>query len=211
MSIRFYEVSEDYIDYLSNFDEHFFHNSQDNQRHSRKYIGVVFSIENTKYFAPLSSFKEKHKTMKSSVDFLKVGNYAVINLNNMFPVPDGLYSSVDFHKEKDIQYRRLMMNEYRIIKKMQDKILKNARIVYNHKLNEGNTTSLGKRCNDFTRLESACARYGYDSFVAQRLMESDAIVKESKMEYYSEEITIKLEELLNQQNQYYYNSEVTPC
>lgn len=42
------------------------------------------------YFAPLSSFKDKHKTMKESVDFLKVKDYAVINLNNMFPVVKGV-------------------------------------------------------------------------------------------------------------------------
>ena len=35
----------------------------------RKYIGVVFEINNLSYFAPLSSFKSKYKKMKESVDF----------------------------------------------------------------------------------------------------------------------------------------------
>lgn len=37
-----------------------------------------------KYFAPLSSYKPKHEKMKNGLDFIKVGNYAVININNMF-------------------------------------------------------------------------------------------------------------------------------
>ncbi len=40
-----------------------------------------------KYFAPLSSYKDKHKKMLETVDFIKIKDYAVINLNNMIPVP----------------------------------------------------------------------------------------------------------------------------
>ena len=43
------------------------------------------------YFTPLSSYKPKHDKMKNCLDFLKIGNYAVININNMFPVPEGEY------------------------------------------------------------------------------------------------------------------------
>ena len=39
-----------------------------------------------KYFAPLSSYTPKHDKMKNGLDFIKIGNYAVININNMFPV-----------------------------------------------------------------------------------------------------------------------------
>ena len=63
-----------------------------------------------KYFVPLSSYKPKHEKMKNGLDFLKVGNYAVINLNNMFPVPDGEYRYVDIQKEKDMQYMKLLMS-----------------------------------------------------------------------------------------------------
>lgn len=45
-----------------------------------------------KYFAPLSSFKPKHKRLSETIDFIKIGDMAVINLNNMFPVSDGIYS-----------------------------------------------------------------------------------------------------------------------
>lgn len=38
---------------------------------------------------------------KSGRDFIKIGNYAVININNMFPVPEGCYNYVDFSKERN--------------------------------------------------------------------------------------------------------------
>ena len=50
--------------------------------------------------------------MSESVDFLKIKNYAVININNMFPVPEGLYSPVDFSKEKNLKYKQLLQAEY---------------------------------------------------------------------------------------------------
>ena len=61
--------------------------------------------------------------MKNGLDFLKVGNYAVLNLNNMFPVPDGKYIYVDTQKEKDRQYRKLLMSEYRLIRNVVRQII----------------------------------------------------------------------------------------
>ena len=42
---------------------------------------------------------------------------------------------------------------------MQEKIRKNAQLVYKHKVENGNSTALAKRCNDFLLLESACKQY----------------------------------------------------
>lgn len=159
MSISFYEIDEKYIDYLASFAPHLFHNKQANQKNERKYIGIVLSINGFDYFAPLSSFKDKHKTMSEGMDFVKVGNYAVINLNNMFPAALKLCSYVDFKKETDAQYRKLLEAEYRIIKKKQDRILKNALNLYQYKVKNGNSTALAKRCNDFSLLEEKAKLY----------------------------------------------------
>ena len=117
------------------------------------------TINDFNYFAPLSSFKPKHKKMRESLDFIKLGDMAVININNMFPVPDGHFFYVDFSAIKDAQYKKLLMNEYRILRTIQDKIRKNAAEVYKHKLKNGNTTKLANRCNDFSTLEQACKKY----------------------------------------------------
>ena len=94
-NIKFYEISNKYIDYLSPHAPHLFLNKKPRQRNERKYIGIILHINNVDYFAPLSSFKPKHKTMDEMLDFIKIKNYAVINLNNMFPVPQSECTYVD--------------------------------------------------------------------------------------------------------------------
>lgn len=97
--------------------------------------------------------------MNEMLDFIKIKNYAVINLNNMFPVPETECSYVDINKESDPLYRSLLLSEYRYIKSIQDKIRKNALTIYKHKLEHGTSTGLAKRCNDFSLLEKLCKEY----------------------------------------------------
>lgn len=158
-NIKLYEINASYITYLSAYAPHLFQNKKSTQKNERKYIGIVFQINGWDYFAPLSSFKEKHRTMKEGIDFIKVKDYAVINLNNMFPVPPSERKYVDIRCEHDPHYRALLLAEYRFIKSIQDKIRKNAQNVYKIKLKEGNNSSLAKRCNDFLLLEEACRQY----------------------------------------------------
>jgi protein AbiQ len=51
------------------------------------------------------------------------------------------------------------MTEYRILRKLQDKIKKNAAVLYKHKKEKGTSTALAKRCNDFQLLEEKCHQY----------------------------------------------------
>ena len=158
-NIKLYEINVNYITYLSTYAPHLFQNKKAGQRNERKYIGIVFQINNLDYFAPLSSFKDKHKLMKEGLDFIKIKDYAVINLNNMFPVPPSEVKYVDIRNERDPHYRALLLAEYRFIKSIQEKIRKNAQNVYKLKLKDGNNSALGKRCNDFLLLEKACENY----------------------------------------------------
>lgn len=153
MAIDIYEVDNKYIDYLSPFAPHMFFNKKAEQNNERKYIGVILYVNGMKYFAPLSSFKAKHHRMQESVDFIKIGNMAVVNINNMFPVPDDCFVRVVISDVKDWRYQNLLRKEYRILKVVQDKICCNAITVYNHRIKNGDGTKLGKRCNDFKLLE----------------------------------------------------------
>lgn len=130
-NIKLYEIDERYIDYLLPLAPHLFKNKKENQKNRRKYIGVILVVNGFEYFAPLSSFKEKHRRMQESLDFFKVKHYAVINLNNMFPVPDGICTYIDISKEPNPKYKALLLAEYRYIKSIRDKIRKNAVIPYN--------------------------------------------------------------------------------
>lgn len=75
------------------------------------------------------------------------------------PSLNGLAHYVDISKEHNPKYKSLLLAEYRAIKAMQEKIRKNAKIVYTHKIENGNATALAKRCNDFQLLEDACKKY----------------------------------------------------
>ena len=156
-NIRIYRVKSKYVKYLSMYQEHIF--AQDAEKDNRKYIGVVFEIKGMKYFAPLSSFKDKHKKMKESIDFIKIKDYAVINLNNMIPVPDSQIVDIDINKEKEPSYRYLLQAESREISRQKNRIRKNAEIVYNHKKHNDNSTALAKRTNNFEMLEKLCKEY----------------------------------------------------
>ena len=97
--------------------------------------------------------------MAESVDFIKIKDYAVINLNNMIPVPDGQYVLVDVNGTKDPHYKYLLQAESREISHQRSRIIKNAQIVYSHKIRNGNTTPLAMRTNDFRLLEQKCKQY----------------------------------------------------
>ncbi len=155
--IRIYEVKSEYIKYLSNYQSHIYlHNEGKNKR---KYIGVILEIKNTKYFAPLSSYKSKHRHMKESIDMVKIKDYAVVNLNNMIPVPDSQIIAININEEKDLSYRYILQAESREVNRQRDKIKRNAEIVYSHKQHNGDKTALAKRTNDFQFLEKLCKEY----------------------------------------------------
>ena len=77
-NIKLYTVSDKYIDYLSIYAPHLFHKKKNNQIHKRVYIGVILKVHGMDYFAPLSSYKVKHKQMKETLDFIKVDRKSVV-------------------------------------------------------------------------------------------------------------------------------------
>ena len=158
-TIALYEIDLEYIDYLSQFEERLFKNKKISQSFTRKYVGVVLQINGFDYFAPLSSFKPKHKRLCETVDFLKVGTYAVINLNNILPAPISLCTKVIIDAIQDERYKSLVRAEYRIIRQKSALILANAKFVYDHKILNDGKSKLSRRCNDFRLLEEKCKDY----------------------------------------------------
>ena len=157
--LEFCEINDAYIKYLNSYDKRVPLPKQNNQLNNRKYIGVLFSINNINYFVNLSSYKPyKHDKMNESVDFIKIGTYAVINLNNMVPVPNSEIIKININKEEE-KYKNLLLRERRIIKKRKNDIYKNSQIVYKHKLMNSENSSLAKRCCDFKLLESVLQKW----------------------------------------------------
>ena len=154
-----YEIDSSYINFLASFEQHLFRNKKVTQIFSRKYVGIVLKINDFDYFAPLSSFKEKHKRLTETVDFIKLGTYSVINLNNMFPAPISICKQVDILNLQDVHYKNLVRAEYRIIRQKSQLIVENAKSVYHHKLVNDGKSKLSQRCNDFKLLEEKCSEW----------------------------------------------------
>lgn len=153
-----YEINDDYISYVESLDNRVAYSKKGNRTFKRKYVGIVLQINDCDYFVGLSSFKPKHRNMKESLDFIKVGKFAVINLNNMIPVPSTEVTLITINNIQDIKYKKLLMKEYQIIKKMESNIQKKAERLYKHRIKFDNTP-LSKRCCDFKLLEEKMKEY----------------------------------------------------
>ena len=155
--LYFYEVSDEFIEYLSQYDKKIMYSKVETRKFKRKYIGILLRVNDLNYIAPLSSFKEKHNGMKDGIDFIKIGNKSVINLNNMFPVLLEEITKVIIEEERDVNYKQLLRDEYNICIPKFKKILRNARVLYNQVVKY--KMPIRKRCCDFRKLELKCVEY----------------------------------------------------
>lgn len=112
--------------------------------------------------------------MSNSLDFHKLQDesngylYAVLNINNMIPVPDNFvtqlkYNQVDnfrsFKNEKEkTDYVYLLQKEKTLIDKIQDFLQSKALKLY-QKCTAKPDSSLASRCCNFKMLEEKCASY----------------------------------------------------
>ena len=115
--LQIVKINSEYCNYLRKFDNKVPYNA--GTKELRPFIGVLFSIERQEYFAPLSSPKVKHKTLKNTLDLIKIdkGNYGIINFNNMIPVTKDDYEIFDLNKKsndkKEIFRIELLKNQLR--------------------------------------------------------------------------------------------------
>ena len=152
MNLKFYTINKDYINFLRSYPKlsNVFDNKENTSNFYRKYLGVVLSINEYKYYVPLASPKnsdyivtDNGKTIRKSI--IPIIRIAVENtqgtlelkgtlkLSNMIPVPDNMLAYYDFSTETDTNYKILMEKEYDFIKKNKKLILKNASILYKQK------------------------------------------------------------------------------
>lgn len=157
--MQLYTITDKYINILRAYDNRVMFNKNS----KRPYVGIVLSINNYDYFAPLSSPKRKHLEMKNKIDFMKIANgqYGVINFNNMIPVPMGELTEIDINNEADNNYKRLLENQANWINKNQSRIWKFANKLYNYLVfpKDNYRLNVKMRCCDFLKLEEVCRLY----------------------------------------------------
>jgi protein AbiQ len=157
-------VDDNYIEYLREFDNRVMFNKNS----ERKYLGIVFKFNNYNYFGPLSSPKfhdyNKNGTIKKdTISIIRMiyedGKLkGSIKLNNMIPVPKQCLIYYDINKDYRKNYKILIIKELYFIKKYQDQILKNAKILYTQKIKNYKFNHL-KYTVDFKLLEEKCQDY----------------------------------------------------
>lgn len=154
--LMFVKIDEKYIEFLSEYE------NKVAQKKNRVWIGVLLEINHMKYFAPLSSPKEKHLKMNEQIDFMKIdsGKLGGINFNNMIPIKDeSNYVEVIFKNENE-KYKYLLQNQYNWIKNNKTVIFQKAEMLYTmieklilKKKRTKFQNSLLKRCINFKKLE----------------------------------------------------------
>ena len=174
MKLNLYSISDKYIQYLRNFDSKVYDNKEGNRKHTRKYIGVVLNINNFDYFVPFSSPKNSDyddaacsKIKKSIIPIVRIidkdkyGNYTLygtLRISNMIPVPISEITPYFVKNEKDKKYKDLILAEIEFIRKNSDKIIKNAKVLYERKERDMDIKYLKNTVN-FKFLERKCLEY----------------------------------------------------
>ncbi len=155
-SLNIYSVSNRYINFLRSDErlQNVFDNKEDVGTHTRKYLGAVFIHNNFYYYIPFSSPKKSdyiikpngdREIRKSIVPIIRMTTKdtlsgelelkGTLKISNMIPVPAEELIPYSISDEKDMNYKQLVTKEYSFITSNIAMILKNAKILYNQKIN----------------------------------------------------------------------------
>lgn len=175
-----YTVDVAYLRYLHEHDSEV-RFSEHKPYEKKPFIGIIAFIGAYTYFIPLTSAKQKHSRWKtvsqthyliyevidkakvSEKDIVKPYNdseaikiFAALDIKKMIPVPDGLYSKIDFDKIDDKKYKKLLVYEFLFCQDIQDGILAKAKEAYTKQKFTGKVFPMF--CN-YAKLEQACNKY----------------------------------------------------
>ncbi len=159
MKLKFYEVDGKYIQYIKENGDSKIPNI-DYEKHKKFFCGIVLTINNFNYFAPVSSYNKKVNTnfLIKDKDIItkQLKPIASLRFSFMFPCPIEYLSEKDFSKE-DKKYQILLRKELHYCNINREKIRKMANQVYNLGLNEKSRKKFNI-CN-FKLLEEKCLEY----------------------------------------------------
>ena len=169
--IELFEIDDNYIQYLQQFDNKVLNHYGVNYIKSRKYLGILIHINDCDYVAPLSSPNLKtdydngviRKSIIPIIRIVKLGKKAkllgTIKLTSMIPIYDSaVLNYYNVNNEIDINYKNLVLDELRFIYANKNKIFHNAYKLYQQKINN---MSMGyiKNTVDFQLLEEKAKLY----------------------------------------------------
>ena len=171
--LSLYTVNLKYIRNLAKADDNVFSISPQAGKSIRPFIGVIVVCDDKQYCVPLSSPKEKHKSMKNDVDFSKIYDASgkligVLNFNNMIPVRNDVIDKMDMtihpHDTPQVKhYKNLLIDQLTFCQQHQEAIIAKANKLY-RLITQGKPGGmLKRRCCKFMELEKVLARFSASS------------------------------------------------
>ncbi len=170
--MNWYVIDKAYIKYLMQFDDRVAYIEYGERL--KLHVGIVLTIGQYNYYIPISSPKQKHQKMANCLDFHKLKDnntgeiYAVLNINNMIPVPDDCleqlkYNNIEefrvFSNEKEkTDYIYLLQKEKALIDSVQNILMSKAKKLYEKCMTNPNS-ALAARCCKFKMLEKKSILY----------------------------------------------------
>lgn len=191
MKLKIYSVSDEYVKYLRQFDDKVYDNKEDKRIHTRKYVGIVLTINNINYYVPMSSPKEsdyfdkERKKIRPSVNTIirmvaKNKNQepelrGTLRISNMIPVPIEEIIPYNINNESDEKYKDIIKDEIAFIREPanENKIMAKAQLVYNQKSKQLDIKYL-KNCVNYQLLEEKCKDY-----IIQKHIQNDEVEAEN--------------------------------
>lgn len=168
--LNLFTVNMKYIRNLHNQgDDRVFSVSPQTGKETRPFVGIVVICDEKEYCIPLSSPKEKHKTMKNRVDFHRILDsdgklIGVLDFNNMIPVRRDVLQEVDLKirsrdSKKVKDYKNLMIDQLNFCRQNQDILVKKAAKLYKMARRKNESGPLKRRCLKWNRLEEILKRF----------------------------------------------------
>ena len=126
MKLNLYSVSDKYIKYLRQFEEKIYDNKEDIRTQTRKYLGIVLTVNDFNYYIPMSSPKksdyidyENKIIRKNTKTIIRICNgdrlYGTLRISNMIPVPITELEPYIINDESDLKYKEVILGELRYI------------------------------------------------------------------------------------------------
>lgn len=159
MRLNLYIADRDYCKFLHEADKRVSISYW--SKEGRPYVGILITVNNKNYFAPLTSPKLKHQYMKDTQDFLRIksGQFGAINFNNMIPIPRCYLQKININEIEDKAYAKILEVQLEWINSNKTKIINRAMNLY-YLIVQGNASiALKNRCCDFLLLEEKCYDY----------------------------------------------------
>ena len=171
---KLYSVSDEYIEYLRAIFPNVYSNKETTRVHTRKYVGIVLRLGNYHYYIPMSSPKESNYQIASEKKVIKKSIVPIIRivvknsrgqkelkgtLRISHMIPPSELELYDIENEPDNTYKDLVQNEIIFIRKNQDKILANAKLLYKQKTENDLSAGYVKAALEYKALETLCGKF----------------------------------------------------